>query len=109
MRRDTEGRTDGTGKYPGILAKSRLAHNASGPVCVYMCACAYVGVHGRTTWYKRKLEKMPLEYSPPYNIFIIPPLLATVLSFALMTSCLDPDPLINLVSNERNSKGAGLA
>lgn len=54
--------------------------------------------------------KRSLEYSPPYNIFfIIPPSLATVLSFTLMTSYLDPKPLINLVCNEWYSKGTELA
>lgn len=54
MGRETQGRTDGTGKYPGILAKVD-SYTASLVLCVCVCVHAYVGVCGRNTWYRREL------------------------------------------------------
>lgn len=104
--------------YPGTRAKVD-SYTASLVLCVSVCVriclhmCAFIC---RCMWqehviWERIIQgKRSLEYSPPYNIFfIIPPSLATVLSFTLMTSYLDPKPLINLVCNEWYSKGTGLA
>lgn len=93
MRRGTEGRTDGTCKYSGILAKW---DSDAAPLVLGVCACTRVHMW-LCVWRDHLVQERIIQIRRPLEIFSTiyllhySSLLATILFFMLMTSCLDLD------------------